>query len=157
MLTQSHKFELFADYHQFYLQDETSVTDWSDGWTPQAVDQMLVVADGVIVVGTARDRIVPVNIEVHDAVPPLNVDAWDQVHECSINVSSGRLVIAGCTDYFPDADRIALAPRIYLARILYGKLDALSEDRADGDDHYAVQLWPGDAAPVTTLKMRRVS
>lgn len=157
MLTQSHKFELFADYHQFYLRDETSATNCSDCWTPEANERMLVSADGVVIVGTARDMTVPVEIELHDIEPPQNLEAWDQVHECSIRVASGRLVVAGCTDYFPDAARIVLAPGSYRARVLYAKLDALSEDRIDGDDHYAVQLWPGDAAPVTTLKMRRLS
>jgi len=29
-------------------------------------------------------------------------DAWDQVNECDLEIASGTIVIAGCTDYFSD-------------------------------------------------------
>ena len=60
---------------------------------------------------------VPVDVEVLDAEPQDSFDDWDQVNECSIDVKSGRIVIAGCTDYFPDAARIQVAPGMYRARI----------------------------------------
>ena len=56
----SHSFELFADYHQFYLQDEGAAGDLSDAWTDAAVAQLLAVAPGVVDVGTVRDTTVPV-------------------------------------------------------------------------------------------------
>ena len=33
MTTQLYHFDLFADYHQFYLQDEAAEGDLSDSWT----------------------------------------------------------------------------------------------------------------------------
>jgi hypothetical protein len=50
---------------------------------------------------------VPVEVEVLDR-PPGGEDlrAWDQVHECAIDLPSGRLFVAGCTDSVPDAARI---------------------------------------------------
>jgi hypothetical protein len=56
-------------------------------------------------------------------------------------VTSGRLVVAGCTDYFPDAARIDVPPGSYRARIYSGNLNSLSDDGLDGDDHYRVALW----------------
>jgi hypothetical protein len=64
-------------------------------------------APGTIGVGTARNMTVPVEVEVLDR-PPGGEDlrAWDQVHECAIDLPSGRLFVAGCTDSVPDAARI---------------------------------------------------
>jgi hypothetical protein len=154
MATQRHHFDLFADYHQFYLQDEPVDGNLGDSWTQEATDRLLAITDGTIGVGTVRNMTVPVDVEVLDAEPRDSFDEWDQINECSIHVKSGRIVVAGCTDYFPDAARIQVAPGIYRARIYYGKLDALSEDGLEGEDHYRVVLWAGDATPPVVLKAR---
>jgi hypothetical protein len=154
MTTHRHHFDLFADYHQFYLQDEAVDGNLGDSWTPEATDRLLAISDGTIGVGTVRDMTVSVEIEVLDAEPQDSFDDWDQVNECSIDVKSGRIVVAGCTDYFPDAARVQVAPGTYRARIYYGKLDSLSEDGLEGEDHYRVVLWPGDPTPPVVLKQR---
>lgn len=154
MANQRHHFDLFADYHQFYLQDERVDGNLGDSWTPEATDRLLAITEGTIGVGTVRNMTVPVDIEVLDAEPQSSFDEWDQVNECSIDVKSGRIVVAGCTDYFPGAARIQVAPGVYRARIYYGKLDVLSEDGLEGEDHYRVVLWPGDVTPPVVLKQR---
>ncbi len=105
------EYELVADYYQFYLQDEGATGDLSNSWTQEAVDRLLAVAPGTIGVGTVRNMRVPVVVEVSDTEPDEDVNAWDQVNECSLDVLSGRMVVAGCTDYFPDAARIEV-PRV---------------------------------------------
>jgi hypothetical protein len=97
---------------------------------------------------------VPVVVEITDSEPDADLSAWDHVNECSVEVSSGRVVIAGCTDYFPDAARIELVPGSYRARLYYGSLRSLSEDGLDGDDHYRVVLWRAAPSPVQVLKQR---
>ena len=141
---QEHRLTLFADYSQFYLQDEGADGDLSDSWTEQAVADLLALAPGTIGVGTARNIDVPVVVAVHPSRPAFEDAAyWDQICEADIDIPSGRIVVAGCTDYFPDAARIVVAPGTYRARIQYGGLDTLSEDGLDGNDHYRVDLWPG--------------
>ena len=49
---------------------------------------------------------------------------------------------AGCTDYFPDAARLAVKPGTYNALIGYKGLDTLSEDGLDGGDSDHIFLWP---------------
>ena len=154
MATQQHHFDLFADYHQFYLQDELVEGNLGDSWTQDATDRLLSVAPGKVGVGTVRNMTVPVDVEVLDSEPQELFDRWDQVNECSIDVHSGRIVIAGCTDYFPDAARIAIQPGTYRVRIYYGKLEHLSDDGLEGKDHYRVVLWPGDATAPVVLKQR---
>ena len=131
-MTKRFEFTLLADYFQFYLQDEDVTGDLSDSWTEEAVNRLLAIAPGTIGVGTARNMIVPVEIEISDVEPNEETDAWDQVNECSLEVQSGRIVVAGCTDYFPDAARIDVAPGFYRARIYYGNLNLLSNDGLEG-------------------------
>jgi hypothetical protein len=138
------KLELFADYFQFYIQDEKANGDLSEKWTEEAVEQLLAITDGTIGVGTVRNMDVPVIIKTFDIEPVFLADIENiisQINECDIEVKSGKIVIAGCTDYFPDAKRIELNNGIYRARIYYGNLDKLSEDGLDGEDFYEIHLW----------------
>jgi hypothetical protein len=149
-----YRYELFADYFQFYLQDEEARGDLSDSWTEEAVHNLLALAEGTIGVGTVRNMTVPVTVQVLAKSPDEDFSAWDQVNECSIEVPSGRLIIAGCTDYVPDAARITIEPGWYRARIYYGDLETLSNDGLEGEDHYKVVVWPADAANPQILKRR---
>jgi hypothetical protein len=136
--------ELFADYFQFYLKDEQVPGDLSDQWTENAVKILLATAEGTIGVGTVRNMTVPVNIKIFETDPVLLSDKqniFDQINECDIEVSSGKIVVAGCTDYFKEAKRIELLNGIYRARIYYGNLDKLSEDGLDDEDFYEIHLW----------------
>jgi hypothetical protein len=153
-MTRRFEYKLFADYFQFYLQDESAPGDLSASWTQEAVDRLLAVALGTIGVGTVRNMTVPVIVEVGDTEPDEDVTKWDQVNECDFEVQSGRVVVAGCTDYFPEAARIDLAPGSYRARVYYGGLDALSDDGLDGQDHYKIVLWRSVPGPLKILKQR---
>jgi hypothetical protein len=150
----SYRYTLFADYFQFYLQDEKVDGNLSDAWTEQAVQDLLAIAPGTIGVGAVRNMDVPVEVELLQSTPSESFDAWDQVNECDIEIRSGTLVVAGCTDYFPDAARIKVEPGSYRARVYYGKLDSLSEDGLDGDDHYKVSIWMSEPSGLHILKRR---
>lgn len=97
---------------------------------------------------------VPVVVEIHDQEPAADLSDWDHVVEAEINVPSGRLVVAGCTDYFPEASRVEVYPGSYRARVSYGALQTLSENGLEGEDHYRVQLWCAPPIPVRVLKQR---
>lgn len=153
---QRFKYKLFADYYQFYLQDETATGDLSESWTQEAVDRLLAIAPGTIGIGTVRNMTVPVVVEIADSEPNEDRTEWDQVNECSLEVQSGRIVIAGCTDYFPDAARIEVKPGSYKARVYYGNLNVLRDDALDRDDHYKVVLWRDTPAPIKILKQRTI-
>jgi hypothetical protein len=94
----SNHFTLFADYYQFYLQDESADGNLSDAWNEEAVTRLLAVAPGTVGVGTLRNMDVPVFIEVLDSAPPLELEQWDHVVECTIMVQGSRIVVAGCTE-----------------------------------------------------------
>lgn len=148
----SYDYNLFADYFQFYLQDETAEGDSSEAWTDEAFNDFVAVVPGMILIRTVRNMDVPVRLEILESEPSVDVDAWDHITECDIEVKSERLVIAGCTDYFAEAARIEVEPGHYRARIYYGDLDALSEDGLDGDDHYRIALWKSEPKGVRVVK-----
>ncbi len=151
---QRHAFSLFADYFQFYLQDEAARGDLSQSWTADATERLLAVAPGTVGVGAVRNMHVPVLVEVHEVEPPLELEQWDHITECSLEVSTGRIVVAGCTDYFPDAARVVVPPGVYRARVSYGGLYTLSKDGMHGDDRYRVQLWLGASVEPRVLKRK---
>ncbi len=133
---------LFADYFQFYIQDEAATGDLSQAWDEEATDRLLAVAPATVGIGTVRNTNVPVTVEIREDEPEDDSAEWDHVVEASLDVKSGRIVVAGCTDYFPDAKRIEVAPGSYRVRASYGALDTISEDALSGDDRYRLQLWP---------------
>jgi hypothetical protein len=145
---------LFADYFQIYIQDESASGDLSESWNDEATARLLAVAPGAIGIGTVRNMDVPVVVEIHDQEPANGLSDCDHVVEAELKVSSGRIVAAGCTDYFPDARRVELSPGNYRVRVSYGALGSVSEDGLSGEDHYRVQLWLGPPTPVRVLKQR---
>ena len=141
------KADLFADYSQFYLQDEGVVNDDHSGaWSQEAVDRMLAVSPGSIIVGTVRNMTVPVTVRIFQTEPDIlsNLNNIGQINECDLVTNSNKLVLSGCTDYLPDALRIDVEKGIYRARVYYGNLDTISEDGLEGDDFYEIHFWPTD-------------
>jgi len=152
----SHNLELFADYFQFYLQDEGTSGDLSDAWSPAAVQRMFAVSTGVVGIGTARNMDVRVTLEFLDSEPSTDFTNFDHVVEGSLIIKSGPLVVAGCTEYSPDAARFDLEPGTYTVRLSSSGLGSLSEDGLDGQDHYRVQLWQASLTEPTVLKQSAV-
>ena len=154
MAIERFEFQLFADYHQFWLRDENAEIDpFSDLWNGTSIDDMLFVTPGMIHVGTARQLTVPVTVEIHDSEPNYDFGDWDHIAECSINIQSGKLVVMGCGDYLPGATRIPVSPDNHRARIYYGGLGTLNWNQLEGDDHYKVVLWKGE--PVEPIVLQR--
>jgi len=145
---------LFADSHQFYIQDETVDGNLSDAWTDDAMERLLAVAPGTVGIGTVRNVGVPVAISILKREPAFDPETFDQVVECSVAVESGSIVVAGCTDYFPDAVRIKVPPGPYRVRVSFEGLRSESPDGLDGNDQYYLQLWPAPMGPVAILKQR---
>lgn len=147
------KYKLFADYFQFYLQDESVEFDPSRAC--KEVDLLLAWPRAIAVL-TVRNMTVPVTVELHDAEPKSDVRSWDHAVECSLEICSGKIVIFGCTDYVPDAARIKVPNGLFRVRVSYGALDTLSENGLKGSDTYRVQLWPakGKAIKPRVIKQR---
>ena len=139
---------LFADYCQFYLQDESAIGDLSNAWSQVAVNRLLAVAPGVVGVRTASAAVVPVSVELLDAPPTEDFESFEHVVECSLNVQSLAIVAAGCTDYLPDAQRISVVPALYRVRVCFAGL----EPEAATQERYRVQCWQAPLVQPHVLK-----
>ena len=142
---------IFADYHQFYLTSVGNEPDYADDITDATMTERIIARDDVLVIFAARNMDVPVAVELHDSEPALNLSEADHIVDAGLN-SSGTLLIAGCTDYLPDAAQLDAPTGDLKARVLFSGLDTLSEDGLEGEDRYRVQLWPGKADGVRVLK-----
>lgn len=144
---QTIEFSVFADYHQFYLQDDDErFGNLSDAWTPEATERLLVVAEHVVGIGTVRNMEVAVRIEIGSQLPNLDPSQWEKVNRTSLVCDTGRIVVAGCTDYFPDARRLNVTPGTYDVLVGYKNLQSLSEGGLEGDDSYHIFLAPKNDA-----------
>ena len=96
----------------------------------------------------------PVSVVIHDSLPEIDADEWDNIVPASLRIDTGRIVIAGCTDYYPDAARIEVKPGFYEAIVCYANLTSLSPDGFEGDDSYHVHLFPGHEIEPAIIKKR---
>jgi hypothetical protein len=147
------KLDIFADYHQFYLLDEGTAFHTKNLWhDPQSVSDMIDAGPGEVAVGTLRNFTVPVTVRVLDSDPEHYPDQWDHITEASLEIMSGRLVVMGCTDYEPDAKRIAVKPGHYRVRVFYADLKSVAPNGLDGDDYIEVVLWRDEPVEPRVLK-----
>ena len=144
------KFDIFADYFQFYLNDAEKSPPAPEDWTDDDAKKRLKVIPYLIVICPVRNMTVPVTLEVCDSEPTDNFDTWDHVAECSLDIPSGKLVVDECTG--SPAANIDIAPGCYRVRIFYGDLDSLSEDGLEGDDHYKIVMWRDAPIDLKVLK-----
>ncbi len=134
--------ELFADYFQFYLRDEDH-PELPDDYTDEIIARRLMAGPHAVVLHTARNMTVPVRVEWHAGRPAAALDDWQHVAEAGFDCPTGRLVLAGLTDYEATAPRLEVTAGPLGARVNLSGLDTLSENGLEGDDRYLVQLWPG--------------
>ena len=147
-MTDEVQLNIFADYHQFYLEDGNSEADPTGIWDERTSADMIATGPGVVGVGTARNYHVPVTVRMLDSEPEEELGRWDHVTEASLAVASGRLLVCGPSDW-PDAERLAIEPSDYRVRVYYARLESVAANGIDGHDFYEVVLWPGAEEPPT--------
>lgn len=162
----SHEYQIFADYHQIYLEDSQVQVGAGEDSAERvtAIDALVAqllskeaearhvgVAPGVVCVLTARTATVPLTVEVRFHPPSDDWGGWDRVVEASLDLPSGCLMIHGVSDYLASAPRMQVDPGTYRARVYFGGLDTLSPDELEGADYYRVVLWPAPAEEPVTL------
>jgi hypothetical protein len=148
-------FEIYADCYQFHIQDVSADADQL-GWSDEALARQLAVAPGVVGIGTALNDMVAVSLDFIDVPPPLSLDCWDHVVECSMSVQSGRILAAGWLGDSPDATQIEVRPDTYRVRVNYSVLDSGSETGFKEKGRYLLQLWPDSEIAVFVLKQGAV-
>jgi hypothetical protein len=134
---------VFADYQQFYLQDEQLEADLAEIWDERTSADMIATGPGVVGVCTARNYHVPVTVQVLDSEPEEDLGPWDHVAEASLEFPSGCLMVYGPTEW-PNVTRTEVEPGYYRVRVYYAGLETVSPNGIDGKDFYQVVLWLAD-------------
>jgi hypothetical protein len=140
--------QLFADYRQLHLLDEESRGALGDAWTVQAVEDRIAAAPGAIGIGTREATTVRVTVFVLAAAPsPLPLG--DHVTSASLQCSSGRVLVMGCTDELSKARRVAVPA---------GPLRVLAVHRLAGSETIELMLWPAPLAePMVHVRFEPVA
>jgi hypothetical protein len=149
-VVQRQAFEVFADYHQFYLWDRGMTVEAPIDYTDEDVRQRIKTGPHVVVIQPERNMTVAVELEVHDSDPGFDPAAWDHVAEASLHLPTGQLQVHECTGG-PVAE-FAVKPGWYRVRSLGGGFRTIDESGLKGRDHYRVVLWPAPPADVRVVK-----
>ena len=91
-----HKFELFADYNQFYVWDAGTDPSAPTDYTDTDLRNRVKVAPNVVVIQPMRNMTVPVELDVCPSDPGVELSGWDHVAECSLELPTGRLQVHEC-------------------------------------------------------------
>jgi hypothetical protein len=144
--------DVFADYFQIILADPLVQDDWSEAWqAPSAIADRFIVRPRLLVFSTGRNFTVPVRVVSHDGVPELSdqLSRTDHAVRAGLFTADRRLIIAGCTDYWPDAFSLVVRPGLYGAAFLSFGLAGVSglDGGLEGNDRYELHVWPVTERP----------
>lgn len=142
--------QVFADYHQFYVQDGGVDPPAPDEWTGEDVARRAKVAQNVVVVCPLRNMAVSVEIQVHGQEPSIQWSRWDHAVVCELSLPTGQLQVHECTG--GELLKWSIQPGMYRVALLYAGLASISEDGLKGDDHYHVLLWPGQSQTLHVMR-----
>lgn len=146
-----YKLVLFADYHQFLVRDLLSQApgelEFHDGEIARFFSQ----GDSYLVVFTARNVDVPVVVRFLESESPCQLDEWDHVVDCSIELPTGSFGLESFAGEL--VLRHALDAGWYRVRLMISGLSTLSDDGLDGEDRYVLEFWPEAESPVVESKL----
>lgn len=147
--------EVFADYFQIYLADPLLKDDWSDAWqTPSALVDRFIVHPRILGFCTGRNATVPLRVVSHEGVPELSGELAraDHAVRAGLSTTGPRLIVAGCTEYWPTAFSLDLGPGLYGAAFL--SFDLASVRGLEGNDRYELHIWPVIEKPKSEVLVR---
>jgi hypothetical protein len=141
MMVQHANFEVFADYHQFYLWDRSMYPQAPEHYSKEDIVNRINCGPHMVAIVTVGNETVSVRVELHDSEPDVKVEDWSHVVEVSISVPSGQLQVHECTGGAV-AD-FAVAPGDYRLR---------SHLRMDAEEFHCIALWPAAMGGLQAIK-----
>ena len=138
--------QVFADYFQIYLRDEGDAV-LPTHFTQADLATRLIVGPHAVILMAPRNMMTPIRVEWSLAPPDVDFSKWQHVVDSHFDCPTGRLVLAGVTDYEPTATRLTVRPGALGVRASFAGLDTISPNGLEGEDHCLVQLWPGGTTP----------
>lgn len=148
---------IHADQRQFSLRDRTAWLPGDGGWSDEAVlSHRVAVEPSSLAVSTARSDLVEADLTVHAVEPALD-GAAEHIVARDVEVPSGRLTVAGPTDYPGHEHVLDLAPGRYRIRVSYVEsgppATTWNEHEYGAHYRYVLDLWPVTGAkPVSVVR-----
>lgn len=143
-------FSVFAAYNQIFLLDDGAQPPYPEIIPQSAIDQRFQLVPYLLAIYTASSAMVSVEVSVGLFEPELDSESWSHVVFGSMSAPSGRLILAGCSDYLPECPRIAV-PAGECRFILCGR----GFDEGAGEE-YSLFFWPGGPIEPKVLKAHAV-
>lgn len=142
------KFNIFADYSQFYLLDGEIQPLYPEDISEQDVERRFKTIPNLVALYTVTPAEVTLTVDMIPSEPEQSLETWEHVVEVPLDLPSGLLLIAGCTDYLPDCPIVEVTPGAYAVRVHGRKLNG-------GDrEEYLALLWPSTGIVPKVLKQQ---
>jgi hypothetical protein len=154
MMSRHGPYQVDAGYRQFYVQDFDQLADTSSDafWTAEAVDCRLAVVPYALGIATDTNGKVPVIVEVCNSEPGRTPGDWNHIAEGSLELTAGRLKLAGCPDGDVRFHTINASPGWHRVRVYSAGLSPHPPEVLYSGDSYLVRIWPAPLGPRTLLK-----
>jgi hypothetical protein len=103
---------------------------------------------------TERNSTVPLHVVSHDCVPELSsqIARADHAVRAGLSTTGRRLIVAGCTDYWPATFSLDVEPGLYGAAFF--SFELASVRGLEGDDRYELHIWPVTEKPKSEVLVR---
>lgn len=143
-------------YGQFYLQDPVHYDFLATAsFTKSDIDRKFHVGKGILTVFViSQFSEIPIVVETVATHPPVTeAEQWDWIIECSLEVESTSMVLAGCPDG-PEYGRfgtIPVDPGHYVVRVYYGGQDS-TDEQGGSKDFYRIEIRSGEPMQGVVVK-----
>jgi hypothetical protein len=142
------------DHGQFIACDPEAKLD-IDSYSERAMRQGLAMwgrNGGVTIFTASHWTDTDVTVSLSPGRPTIKDAQWDHIVEGGLVVTSGSLHLYGPEDTGTNEASIAVAPRTYSLIVCGRDFDSTNEYGDEGDDCYALLLWPGPVLERRVLK-----
>ncbi|HJZ55499.1 MAG TPA: hypothetical protein VKE74_11095 [Gemmataceae bacterium] len=142
-------FRVCPDYHQFYLEDAGGPHDAPEDVEQEDLRRRFAVASGLIAIYTYDPNTLSGEVIIEEDEPALELDDWDHVGECGLNVTSGGLAMRTPTTPPSPFKMIPLIRGVYRVRIHFRGLGQYTSNDPDDPDRETLEfvrftLWLPD-------------
>lgn len=145
----NYKLDFYTQYHQFFLSDKGSASDFDDNDNLNSSDRIAGKKDVLDVITECYG---PVKGEIDllsKSSTATDFKTYDHVVEQGIEIHSGTLEVLDCP-YSSVVLSITLRPGTYRVRVYSSNLASVEGD--EGDDYYKIEIWPDSNMERKVLK-----
>jgi len=147
-----HRFNIFADYFQFIVEDADSKDDFGTLWNDAAVAMMVAAGETGLSLGTLRNVDVAIDLHIVNGPPAIQLEHVDHAVEGAFTSPTGKLAVMACTEFLPDAPQLQIQPGTYRFIYVVSGAQTIQTEWDPADDLYSLYIWPAQRREPRLLK-----